>query len=29
MRKLLAILNAMARDSSPFSFAAHGLPDMA
>jgi transposase len=29
MRKLLTILNAMVRDSSPFSFAAHGLPDMA
>lgn len=29
MRKLLTILNAMVRDSSPFSFAAHGLQDMA
>jgi transposase len=29
MRKLLTILNAMIRDSKPFSFAAHGLPEMA
>jgi transposase len=28
MRKLLTILNAMVRDSKPFSFAVHGLPEM-
>jgi transposase len=29
MRKLLIILNAMVRDSKPFSFAKHGLPEIA
>jgi transposase len=29
MRKLLVILNAMVRDSKPFSFAKHGLPEIA
>jgi transposase len=29
MRKLLTILNAMVRDAKPFSFAVHGLPEMA
>ena len=29
MRKLLTILNAMVRDNKPFSFAVHGLPEMA
>ncbi len=29
MRKFLTILNAMVRDNKPFSFAVHGLPEMA
>jgi hypothetical protein len=29
MRKLLIILNAMVRDNKQFSFAAHGLPEIA